>query len=86
MVSKTEQKWCRAEMASVPSSVAQQQNPRLGKAFTEAGIRQTLHRARQRFTELVLAEVAGSLPTTHPEESEQELIELGLLHISRHAL
>jgi RNA polymerase sigma-70 factor (ECF subfamily) len=68
------------------AQLAQQESARLGKALTEAGIRQTLHRARQRFAELLLAEVAGSLPTTHPDALEQELIELGLLHICRHAL
>jgi RNA polymerase sigma-70 factor (ECF subfamily) len=68
------------------AQLARQQGARLGKAFTEAGIRQTLHRARQRFAELLLVEVAGSLPATHPKALEQELIELGLLDICRSAL
>jgi RNA polymerase sigma-70 factor (ECF subfamily) len=51
----------------------------LGKPFTEAGVRQLLHRARDKFAELLLEEVARSLPGASPAEREQELIELGLL-------
>jgi RNA polymerase sigma-70 factor (ECF subfamily) len=77
----------KAEQPGLRSAqLAQQQSVKLGKAFTEAGIRQTLHRARQRFAELLLAEVARSLPTTHAGALEQELIELGLLGICRQAL
>jgi RNA polymerase sigma-70 factor (ECF subfamily) len=77
----------KAEQPAVRSAqLAQQQSARLGKAVTEAAIRQTLHRARQRFAELLLAEVARSLQATHTEALEQELIELNLLGICRQAL
>jgi RNA polymerase sigma-70 factor (ECF subfamily) len=68
------------------AQLAQQQSAQLGKEVTEAAVRQTLHRARQRFTKLLLDEVAGSLPTADPKALEQELIELGLLDFCRYAL
>jgi hypothetical protein len=58
----------------------------VGKAFTIAGTRQLLHRARKRFAELLLDEVARSLPTSAPDHLEQELIDLNLLHYCRSAL
>jgi RNA polymerase sigma-70 factor (ECF subfamily) len=61
------------------AQLARQLGARLGKTFTELGVRQTLHRARQRFAALLVAEVAASLPSTDPELLEQEMIELGLL-------
>jgi RNA polymerase sigma-70 factor (ECF subfamily) len=77
----------KAEQPALRSAqLAQQLGARLGKAFTEAGVRQTLHRARQHFIELLLAEVSGSLPTSDPKALEQELIELGLLGVCRQAL
>jgi RNA polymerase sigma-70 factor (ECF subfamily) len=68
------------------AQVAQELGVRLGKTFTELSVRQTLHRARKRFAELLVAEVAASLPTTDPERLELELIELGLLDFCRPAL
>ena len=58
----------------------------LGKAYTEEGLRQLLHRARLRFAELLVAEVAHSLQTTDQADLEQEVIELGLLKYCRAAL
>ena len=52
---------------------------RHGRAFTAEGVRQTLHRARARFVELLRAEVAASVPTDDPAEVDAELAELGLL-------
>ena len=57
-----------------------------GKPFTEDGVRQVLHRARQKFAELLVEEVARSLQTSEPEALERELIELGLLDYCRSAL
>lgn len=59
---------------------------RLGRPFTAAGVRQALHRARERFAELLLGEVAHSLDNPTAEELEQELAELGLLDYCRPAL
>ena len=68
------------------AQLARQQSAQLGKEVSEAAARQTLHRARQRFAELLLDEVAGSLPSADPKALEQELIELGLLDVCRQAL
>jgi RNA polymerase sigma-70 factor (ECF subfamily) len=57
-----------------------------GKSFTEDGVRQVLHRARKKFAELLVDEVARSLQTAKPEAVERELIELGLLDYCRSAL
>jgi RNA polymerase sigma factor (sigma-70 family) len=57
-----------------------------GKLFTEIGIRQLLYRARQRFAELLVDEVARSLPGRTPQELEQELIDLNLLEYCQSAL
>lgn len=57
-----------------------------GKPVTEAGLRQILHRARERFADLLLAEVARSLQTDEPGLIEQELIDLELLDYCKSAL
>jgi RNA polymerase sigma factor (sigma-70 family) len=57
-----------------------------GKPVTEAGLRQTLHRARERFADLLLEEVARSLETSDPEAVERELLCLGLLDYCKSAL
>jgi RNA polymerase sigma factor (sigma-70 family) len=61
---------------------------RLGRPLTEAGVRQWLHRARERFATLLLAEVRSVLRTRDDEELEQALIDLGLMgfHLVRFAL
>jgi RNA polymerase sigma-70 factor (ECF subfamily) len=68
------------------ADLAAQLGPQLGKAFTVSGVRQALHRARERFTELLLDEVVQSLENSSPEELEQELIDLRLLTYCQSAL
>jgi RNA polymerase sigma-70 factor (ECF subfamily) len=68
------------------AQLAQHLGERLGKTFTELGVRQTLYRARQRFARLLVEEVKTSLASTDPYLLEQELIELGLLDYCRLAL
>ncbi len=51
----------------------------LGRPFTAAGVRQTIHRAREQFADLLLDEVAQSLQTTNLHDVEQELADLELL-------
>ena len=68
------------------AEVADHLGRELGRTFTEVGIRQALHRARQLFADLLVDEVARSLQTTDPEAIEQELIEVGLLGFCRNAL
>src|SRR5439155_21682348 len=53
------------------SELAEELSPRLGKKMTSTNVRVTLHRARERFAELLVDEVARSLD----EPSEQELLE-----------
>jgi RNA polymerase sigma-70 factor (ECF subfamily) len=58
----------------------------LGRPLTAAGVRQTLHRAREKFADYLLDEVAHSLEKPSADQVEQELIELGLLEYCRPAL
>jgi RNA polymerase sigma-70 factor (ECF subfamily) len=58
----------------------------LGKMVTAAGVRQTLHRARERFADLLLDEIAQGLDRPTPEALEEELVDLGLLEHCRPAL
>jgi RNA polymerase sigma-70 factor (ECF subfamily) len=77
----------RAAHPSLPSAqMAEQLAPQLGKPITSAGIRQILHRARERFAELLIDQVAQSLEPPTAEQVEQELRELGLLAYCQPAL
>lgn len=66
--------------------IAQQLVGLMGKPLTADWVRQTLHRARDKFADLLLAEVLHTLDTPTAEELEQELIDLGLLEYCRPAL
>jgi RNA polymerase sigma-70 factor (ECF subfamily) len=57
-----------------------------GKAFTVEAVRQLLHRAREKYMDLLVDEVAHSVPTTDRDRLEQELLELDLLEYCRPAL
>lgn len=52
---------------------------RFGKTFSQVGIRQLVHRARERFAELVLADVRESMAGAPREQVIEELAELNLL-------
>jgi RNA polymerase sigma-70 factor (ECF subfamily) len=58
----------------------------LGKPLTAVGLRQTLHRARDTFADLLLGDVAASLADPTAEQIEQELCTLELLDYCRAAL
>lgn len=58
----------------------------LGKPLTAAGVRKTLDRARDRFADLLLDEIAEALSDPTPDQLEQELIDLNLLEHCRPAL
>jgi RNA polymerase sigma factor (sigma-70 family) len=58
----------------------------LGKTINAGAVRVLLHRAREVFGELLLAEVRESLPNGTLDEAEQELIDLDLLEYCRPAL
>jgi RNA polymerase sigma-70 factor (ECF subfamily) len=58
----------------------------LGRKLTAAGVRQILHRAREKFAALLLDEVAHSLESPTAKQLEEELAELGLLDYCRPAV
>lgn len=68
------------------ATMAEELGKQLGKTFTEAGVRQALHRARQLFADLLVEEVARSLQTKDRDRLEEELTEVGLLDYCRVAL
>jgi RNA polymerase sigma-70 factor (ECF subfamily) len=77
----------RADHPDVASArMAEQVGARLGKALTAAGVRQALHRAREKYVDLVLDEVVQTLEAPTAERVEEELIDLGLLEFCRAGL
>ncbi|HVK14302.1 MAG TPA: hypothetical protein VM597_36510 [Gemmataceae bacterium] len=56
------------------------------EAYTDAGVRKLLQRARESFTDLLVEEVAGSVPTRDHDRLERELIDLGFHGYCRRAL
>jgi RNA polymerase sigma-70 factor (ECF subfamily) len=58
--------------------IAEQLSAQMGRPLTAVGVRQALHRARDKFAELLLYEVRQSLEDPTPERLEQELLDLGL--------
>ncbi len=64
-------------------AMAEQLGKKLGKTLTAAGVRQTLHRAREEFAELVFDEVVHSLESPTVQQIEDELTELGLIDYCR---
>ena len=67
------------EPSRTSAALAEELSRRHARAFTAEGVRQTLHRAREKFAELLRAEVAASVPTNDSAEVDAELAELGLL-------
>jgi RNA polymerase sigma factor (sigma-70 family) len=59
---------------------------KLGKPINAGAVRVLLHRAREEFGDLLLAEVSESLTDNSLDAIEQELIELNLLEYCRPAL
>jgi RNA polymerase sigma-70 factor (ECF subfamily) len=77
----------RAEHPDLRShEMAVQLSQLLGKPLTAAGVRKTLERARDRFADLMLDEIAQELNDPTVEHLEQELIDLNLLDHCRPAL
>jgi DNA-directed RNA polymerase specialized sigma24 family protein len=77
----------RADHPDLPShQMAERLGPVLGKELTAAGVRKTLERAREKFADLLLEEIAQSLNDPTREALEGELIDLGLLGHCREAL
>jgi RNA polymerase sigma factor (sigma-70 family) len=77
----------RAEHPDEPAArLAERLGSEKGRPISDAGVRQILHRAREKFADLLLEEVARSLETTDLDRVEQELIDLGLHSYCRPAL
>jgi RNA polymerase sigma-70 factor (ECF subfamily) len=77
----------RAENPECNSTqMAEQLTTKLGKKLTPESVRQTLHRAREKFADFLLEEVETSLEKPSAERLEQELIDLELLSYCRSAL
>jgi RNA polymerase sigma factor (sigma-70 family) len=66
--------------------MAEQLSNSLGRPLTAAGVRKTLERARDRFADLLLDEIAQTLATPTIDHLEEELIDLNLLEHCRPAL
>jgi RNA polymerase sigma-70 factor (ECF subfamily) len=66
--------------------MAEQLSQILGKPLTAAGVRKTLERARDRFADLLLDEIADAISDPTPAKLEEELIDLNLLDHCRPAL
>jgi RNA polymerase sigma-70 factor (ECF subfamily) len=70
----------RAEQPALRSDqMAEQLAAQLGKPVTASAFRQILHRARDKFADLLVREVVQTLESFALEPLEQELIDLGLL-------
>ena len=79
----------RADAPDLPSgALADVLTDRLKPAepYTDAGVRKLLQRGREALTDLVVAEVAASVPTRDKERLAQELIDLGFYGYCRKAL
>jgi RNA polymerase sigma factor (sigma-70 family) len=78
---------CKTEQPELHSAqLATQVGESLGKPLTGENLRQLLRRARKRFAELLVDEVARSLQTAEPDQVTEELIELGLMSYCRSAV
>lgn len=65
------------------TALAKRLSEETGMNFTATNVRQQLHRARFRFAQILVEEVARSLDWPLPDEVEQELIDLGLIKYVR---
>lgn len=68
------------------TALAQLLGAQTGTTYTAANVRQQVHRAKFRFAQLLVEEVAHSLDWPLPDEVEQELIDLGLIKYVREYL
>jgi RNA polymerase sigma-70 factor (ECF subfamily) len=78
---------CRVDQPDLSSAqLAEVLSTRLGRPITSAGLRQLLHRARERFAELLLDDIRQSLEGAPPEQVAEELAELNLLKYCKDVL
>jgi RNA polymerase sigma-70 factor (ECF subfamily) len=77
----------RVDHPDMPSpQMAEQLSVRLGRPLTAAGVRQLLHRARERFADLLLEVARLFLQGASPTDLQEELAELNLLKYCAGAL
>jgi RNA polymerase sigma factor (sigma-70 family) len=71
---------CATDQPDLPSAqLANEVSARLSKPLSVENLRQLVHRARKRFAELLVDEIARSLETAEPQKVMDELIELELM-------
>lgn len=76
----------RVDHADLRSAeMAEHLTVRLGKRVSASWVRQTLHRAREKFVELLIREVAHSLGNPTHEELDDELRNMDLWSYCRHS-
>ena len=68
------------------AQMAKALSQQLGKPMSDAAVRQVLHRAREKFADLLIAEVRRSLVCDDDEALHDELTELGLMSYCQPAL
>lgn len=68
------------------NEIAEQLSRSLGRPLTASGVRKTLERARERFADILLDEIAQALSNPTVDNLEEELIDLNLLEYCRPAL
>ena len=68
------------------TQMAERLSQTLGKPVTAAGVRQLLHRARERFAQALIEETRHSLGAATQDQLEEELAELNLLKYCQSAL
>ncbi|HEY2787391.1 MAG TPA: sigma factor [Fimbriiglobus sp.] len=77
----------RAKRPDVRSAeMAEQLSAELGKPVNAAWVRQVLHRAREKFADILMQEVLRTLREPTVDRLEEELIDIGLLEYCRPAL
>jgi DNA-directed RNA polymerase specialized sigma24 family protein len=77
----------RAEQPQLRSpELAGRLSEMLSRPISAVAVRQALHRARDRFADLLLEEIRHSLAAPTAERLEEELVDLGLLEYCRPAL
>jgi RNA polymerase sigma factor (sigma-70 family) len=68
------------------TELAQRLSEQTGTTYTASNVRQQLRRAKFRFAQLLVQEIASSLDWPLPDEVEQELVDLGLIKYVREFL
>jgi RNA polymerase sigma-70 factor (ECF subfamily) len=77
----------RAQKVDLRSTqLAEELSAQLKKPITSAGVRQTLHRAREKFAEILVEEVAQTLVNPTLTDIEHELIDVDLFEYCRPAV